>query len=289
MIKVPGYTLIELISSSDSSMVFRGHSNTDKTPVIIKVPRGESPSRADLAKMRWEYEIAKSLDTEGIVKPLDLISFKNNDALILEDFGGVSLSTFMTEQQIEPLLGLRIALHLADTLGSIHQKGIIHKDIKPSNIIINTKTDQFKLTDFSIASRISGEKQHHVKPDLLEGTLAYMSPEQTGRMNRSIDHRTDLYSLGITMYKIFTGNLPFDSLGMVELIHCHMAIPPKSPSECDRNIPNGYPHYNANPGKTIRPGNRTDRADGRFQTGGSRQDRDVAGKGGSRDRQIRSD
>ncbi|MBW2466659.1 MAG: AAA family ATPase, partial [Deltaproteobacteria bacterium] len=236
MIRIPDYTIGEQISASESSRVYRGYANLDKKPVIIKVPAAESPSRPDLAKIRWEYEIANSLEIEGIVKPVALIS-SPNCALILEDFGGFSLSSLVDVQKIELLLGLRIAIRLAKTIGRIHQKGIIHKDVKLANIIINPETEQVKLSDFSIASRISGEKQPHVKPDLLEGTLTYMAPEQTGRMNRSIDHRADLYSFGISLYKMFTGVLPFEDTGMVELIHCHMAIPPQPPCKKDPNIP----------------------------------------------------
>jgi serine/threonine protein kinase len=237
MINVPGYTVLDLLSSSDSSTLYRGRTDQDKSPVVIKMPGTEPPSRSELAQIRWEYEIAKDLDLEGVVRPINLISFQQSCALIMEDIGGVPLNTVMAEHTIDLMSGLQIALRLAETLGKIHQKGIIHKDIKPSNIILSKETGQIKLTDFSIASRVSGEKQPYVNPDLLEGTLAYISPEQTGRMNRSIDHRADLYSLGVTMYEIFTGVLPFASSEKVELIHCHMAIPPKPPRECDKNIP----------------------------------------------------
>lgn len=239
MVIIPGYSVLDTLSSTTSSTVYRGSADLDNSPVIIKISGSESPSPspAELAKTKWEYEVTSELDLDGVVRPLKLIPFKHGYALILEDFGGTSLRAIMAGQQIDLATGLQISLSLAQTLGLIHQKGIIHKDIKPSNIIVNQETGAVKLSDFSIASRISGEKQAGVTPDLLEGTLAYISPEQTGRMNRSIDHRTDLYSLGVTMYEMFTGVLPFDSTDKGELIHCHMAVPPRPPRKLDNSIP----------------------------------------------------
>jgi serine/threonine protein kinase len=237
MINVLDYTVTELIYSSVRSAVYRGQANQDKRPVVIKVLNIDYPTRENLAKLRREYDIARDLNFEGILHPIDIIPFQQGYALILEDFGGISLGSVMTKHKIGLLACMQIAVKLVDTIGRIHQKGIIHKDIKPSNIIINEETGQVKLTDFSIASHIFGERQEHVNPDILEGTLSYISPEQTGRMNRSIDHRADLYSLGVTLYEMLTGVLPFSATGAMELIHCHMAVPPKPPREIEKDIP----------------------------------------------------
>ncbi|MEC4817886.1 MAG: serine/threonine-protein kinase PknK, partial [Scytonema sp. PMC 1069.18] len=129
---------------------------------------------------------------------------------------------------------LQIAIQLASTLAQIHQKNILHKDIKPHNILINAKTGQIQLIDFSIASQILNENQNFSSTNLLEGTLAYMSPEQTGRMNRSIDYRTDLYSLGVTFYEMLTGKLPFQATDPLELVHCHIAKTPVPPNKLGR-------------------------------------------------------
>jgi serine/threonine protein kinase len=237
MIKIPGYTVTKLIFSDESTAVYRGYCCEDDRPIVIKVLRKENPSQAELTKISHEYEIAKYLDIEGVVRPISLVPFHKGYAIILEDFGGSSLKTAMEEHRIDILSCVQIAINLAEIVGKIHQRGIIHKDIKPSNIIVNAKTGQVKLTDFCIASRMSAERQEQINSHFIEGALAYISPEQTGRMGRSVDHRTDFYSLGVTLYEMFTGVLPYESSDAMELIHCHMAINPKSPRELDSDIP----------------------------------------------------
>ena len=237
MINLSGYSVTDLIFSGTSSAVYRGESRHDNTPVIIKVINIENPTHADIARVNREYEIARNISLEGVVRPVELIPFRQGYALVFEDFGGMALNTFMAGHKVPLLSCLQISVELARTLGNIHQKGIVHKDIKPSNIIFNNETGEVKLTDFSVASQIFGERQTFVNPDLLEGTLNYISPEQTGRMNRSIDHRADLYSFGVTLYELLTGVLPFRTSDAMELIHCHMAIQPSAPHELDRAIP----------------------------------------------------
>ncbi len=237
MLNLPGYTDLEEISSSSRSTVYRGLESQNKAPVIIKVLNIEQPSQADLAKIKREYELTKDLSSDGVLQPLALLPFEENFALILEDFGGVALSTLIASKKLDLLFCLQIAMKLTETLGKIHQQHIIHKDIKPSNIIINENAEQVKISDFSIAARVASERQSQINPDLLEGSLKYIPPEQTGRINRSIDHRADLYSFGVTLYEILTGFLPFTATDAMELIHCHMAISPKPPSEVDNAIP----------------------------------------------------
>jgi serine/threonine protein kinase len=157
--------------------------------------------------------------------------------LILEDFDGESLRAFLSSRTITIKDFLTIAIQLAETLGELHQKNIIHKDIKPQNIIINSVTGLVKITDFSIASRLSRENQTINDLNLLEGTLAYMSPEQTGRMNRSLDYRTDFYSLGVTFYEMLTGQLPYAATDAMELVHCHIAKNALPPHELSPHIP----------------------------------------------------
>ncbi|HEY9298698.1 MAG TPA: AAA family ATPase, partial [Phormidium sp.] len=178
-----------------------------------------------------------NLNLPGIIKPIKLQKHKNFLVLIFEDFGGESLKDNITSQRIELLDFLQIAIQLSDTIGQIHKHKIIHKDIKPQNIIINPETGLVKITDFRISSLLSVENQTISNPNLLEGTLAYMSPEQTGRMNRSIDYRTDFYSLGVTFYEMLTGQLPFQSSDPMELIHCHIAKQPEIPHALNQDIP----------------------------------------------------
>ena len=173
-----------------------------------------------------EYNLSQELQLPGIVKPLGLENYNNGLALILEDFGGQSLQQLISSKKLQLIDFLQIAIQLAQTLGELHRCKIIHKDINSQNIIIQPETRQVKITDFSIASRLDRENQTISNPKLVEGTLAYMSPEQTGRMNRVIDYRTDFYSLGVTFYEMLTSQLPFQATDPLELVHCHIAKQP---------------------------------------------------------------
>jgi predicted ATPase/GAF domain-containing protein/tRNA A-37 threonylcarbamoyl transferase component Bud32 len=228
MINIPGYTIYEKIYDGHKNTVYRGKSDREQRPVIIKKLNSECPSLEEIARLKQEYEITQAIACEGIVKSYALESYRHGFVLILEDFGGQSLRKFIKNQVLSDFDFLTIAISLTDTLTKLHQIPIIHKDIKPSNIIINPATKQVKLTDFSIASNLSCEHQNTPNSYLLQGTLAYMSPEQTGRINRVIDYRSDFYSLGVTFYEMLTGTLPFSSNDPMELIHCHIARKPPS-------------------------------------------------------------
>ena len=237
MIKLPGYEVTQIIHEGEKTILFRGTREQDKQPVIIKTLKPEYPTLEEITRLRHEYEIVKNLDLEGIVKPYSLENYKNGFALILEDFGGQSLKLFLKSKSLEIIYFLKIAINLVESLGSLHKNQILHKDIKPQNIILNPENGQVKITDFSIASRLSRENLTISNPNLLEGTLAYISPEQTGRMNRSVDYRTDFYSLGVTFYEMLTGGLPFQSTDPMELVHCHIAKKAVPPSQLKPEIP----------------------------------------------------
>ncbi len=237
MLDIPGYQIIELIYQSQKILVYRGHKKQIQGSVILKTLRADYPTVTDIAKLKHEYEISKNLDLAGIVKPYRLETYKNSPLLILEDFGGKALTELIASKKITLQRCLSIAIQLAKTIGNLHKKQIIHKDIKPQNIIINPETEQVKITDFSISSMLSKESQTISSPKLLEGTLAYMSPEQTGRMNRVIDYRTDFYSLGATLYEMLTGQLPFQETDPMELVHCHIAKQPIAPHIVNPEIP----------------------------------------------------
>jgi predicted ATPase/signal transduction histidine kinase len=238
MLTVPGYQITEEIQFGVHTVVYRGYRETERKPVILKILKSQFPTLEEIARLRQEYEITRNLDIEGIVRPYSLENCQNGLALILEDFGGQSVSQFLGERknlQLSEFLG--IAIQLAATLGELHRHQIIHKDIKPQNIIINPESGIVKLTDFSIASRLSSENPTLCHPNFIEGTLAYMSPEQTGRMNRAIDYRTDYYSLGVTFYEMLAGQLPFPSEDPMELVHCHIAKQPVPLHELNPEIP----------------------------------------------------
>ncbi|MEG3986700.1 AAA family ATPase [Microcoleus sp. S28C3] len=230
IIPLAGYRLTEQIYAGSRTLVYRGVRESDRTPVVIKLLRNEYPNFNELVGFRNQYTIAKNLNFPSIIHPLTLEVYHNSYALVMEDFGGVSLSTYLRvanahnpAQSLSLTEFLNLALQLTNILHYLYQNRVIHKDIKPANILINPETKQIKLIDFSIASLLPRETQEIKNPNVLEGTLAYLSPEQTGRMNRGIDYRSDFYSLGVTFYELLTGSLPFVSEDAMELVHCHLA------------------------------------------------------------------
>ncbi|OKH31956.1 serine/threonine protein kinase [[Phormidium ambiguum] IAM M-71] len=237
MLTLPGYQLTEAIHEGVKTVIYRGIKLPSQTSVIIKTLLAEYPTLEEISRLRHEYKIIFSLNIQGIPKAIGLENYKNGLALILEDFQGGSIKKLISTQKISILAFLSIARQLAETLHELHQNHIIHKDIKPQNILITPQNWLVKLIDFSIASRLSRETPTISNPDLLEGTLIYMSPEQTGRMNRSLDYRTDFYSLGVTFYEILTGELPFKTNDPLELVHCHIAKTPVPPHQVNPEIP----------------------------------------------------
>ena len=230
-LSIPGYKITEEIQAGSKTLIYRAIRKSDQKLVILKVLASEYPSLEELARLKHEYEITSNLEIHRLIKPLAIEPLQNRLMLVFEDEGGESLKQVLMQQKLDLKTFLQIAIQLTETLGELHQAQIVHKDIKPSNLIIlnHAQSLSVRLTDFSIATRLSRETQtlnHH--PTLLEGTLAYMSPEQTGRMNRCLDYRTDFYSLGITFYEMLAGQLPFVAEDPLELIHCHIAKQPVS-------------------------------------------------------------
>ncbi|MEH2352440.1 trifunctional serine/threonine-protein kinase/ATP-binding protein/sensor histidine kinase [Nostoc sp.] len=244
-VNIPGYKVSEELYNGSKTIVYRGYRETDSLPVVIKLLKNPYPSFSELLSFRNQYTIAKNLNSPLIVQTYSLEPHQNGYALVMEDFGGISLKDWGLRsgewkigRNLESLMEfLEIAIALCNTLDVLYRERIIHKDIKPANILINTETKQVKLIDFSIASLLPRETQTLINPNVLEGTLAYISPEQTGRMNRGIDYRTDFYSLGITFYELLTGVLPFKSNDPMELVHCHIAKIVPLVSETNSEIP----------------------------------------------------
>ncbi|RUR86525.1 serine/threonine protein kinase [Nostoc sp. PCC 7120 = FACHB-418] len=236
--KIPGYNINEELYHGSRTLVYRGYREVDQQAVVVKLLKNPYPSFNELLLFRNQYTIAKNLNSPLIVQTYSLEPCKNGYALVMEDFGGISLKewgTRETQQSLEEFL--MIAIALCNILDLLYHQRIIHKDIKPSNILINPQTKQVKLIDFSIASLLPRETQTLVNPNVLEGTLGYISPEQTGRMNRGIDYRTDFYSLGVTFYELLTGGLPFASNDPIELVHSHIAKIAPLAHEINSEIP----------------------------------------------------
>ncbi|OCQ98009.1 serine/threonine protein kinase [Oscillatoriales cyanobacterium USR001] len=234
---IPGYQIISEIYQGIHTIIYKALRESDREPVIIKMLRSEYPTIEQVTYLRQEYQITKNLNIKGIVKALDLKEFGNKFALILEYFNGISLQETASFRPLTIKEVIRIGIELSSTLAEVHNHYIIHKDIKTHNILINLETQEVKFNDFGIATRLSKETQNISHPNQLSGTLAYMPPEQTGRMNRSIDYRSDFYSLGVTFYEMLAGELPFKNIDALELIHSHIAVQPLPPVEINNSIP----------------------------------------------------
>ena len=228
--KIANYQALELIHKSERTLVYRGQNLETGQPVVVKLMGHEYPSFNELVQFRNQYAIAKNLDIPGLVKPYSLLRYNNGYALIMEDIGAISLAEYQRQFSVSLKQFWQISVSIAEILHHLHQNYIIHKDIKPANILIHPETQQVKLIDFSISSLLPKERTSLQTPNVLEGTLAYISPEQTGRMNRGIDYRSDFYSLGVTFYELLTGKRPFESEDPLELVHAHIAkTPPTIP------------------------------------------------------------
>ena len=234
---VSGYRIIEQIYIGTKTIVYRGIRESDQQAVIIKILRQEQPTFYEIIHFRNQYLIGKKLPIEGVVQPYSLIPYGHGYALIMEDFGGISLRQYCSILSVGEFLP--IALQMVQILHDLYVHRVIHKDIKPANVLIHPATKQIKLTDFSIASLLPQETDTLInyKSTVLEGTLAYLAPEQTGRMNRGIDYRTDFYALGVTFFELLTGQLPFQTNDPMEMIYSHIAKQPAELSSINPQIP----------------------------------------------------
>ncbi len=234
---IPGYVISDILYEGNDTIIYRAINSRNKKPVIIKSLKEEAQGSLKAARLSRELETLQSIGIEGVSKLSEKPVNGAPPLLVMEDFGGISLSAFIRTTTIELHQFLVIAGKVADILSRLHAKGIMHKNISPDNIIINPSTGEIRLIDFGISAQLSHEHTGAHNPAVLEGSLPYMSPEQTGRMNRSVDYRTDLYSLGITFYQLLTGDLPFATDDAMELIHCHIAKKLPLVSTCKPGVP----------------------------------------------------
>lgn len=237
MPNIKNYSIREMVAEGKHTMIFRAQRKSDDRFVIIKLLKTESVAPKHVEQLTHEFNMLSKLDSPYVVRALELVPIQNSLVLVMEDFNGTPLSRLLEEEEWDLLFSLEIAMNIASAIGDIHHQNIIHKDIKPQNILINLETKKTKIIDFGIATQLSREMQAVLTPEELKGSISYMSPEQTGRMNRSLDYRSDLYSLGITFYQLFTKKLPFDANTPLELIHMHIAQQPLPPNEVDSEIP----------------------------------------------------
>src|SRR5271170_6590953 len=227
-----GYELVPLREGADFTL-YRGRQYGNPSPVLAIALSAEQPSPQSVQRLEHEYSLAAELDRSWAAKPLALTRHEGRTFLILNDPGGEPLDGILERNQGQPLdltRALRIAIGLTTALAQVHRHGLIHKDIKPENVLVDD-ADSVWLTGFGVASRLPRESQPPAPPEIISGTLAYMAPEQTGRMNRSVDARSDFYSLGVTLYLMLTGTLPFDAADPLEWVHCHIARRPTPPRD----------------------------------------------------------
>ncbi|WP_437536027.1 AAA family ATPase [Sorangium sp. So ce726] len=232
-----GYVVSDTLHQGPEVIVCRALRASDGLPVVLK---GPIPGRAlprTIVRLRHEQAITREIAHPGVLRVLDVEEVEGLPVLVLEDLGGTSLDILLRRKRLTLSASLRIGIHVADALASLHHAGVIHKDIKPHNLLVRLDPLLVKVADFGIATRLSQEAPRAGNPDAADGTLAYMSPEQTGWMNRSLDCRTDLYSLGVTLYEMLVGAPPFTAPSAMELVHCHLARSPAPPHIACAEVP----------------------------------------------------
>jgi predicted ATPase/signal transduction histidine kinase len=228
--------VFEALRKDEEFILYRGRNGDDAVQVLVASPAVEYPAPESLKLLQHAYSLREELDARWAARPIATARHWERTVLVMEDPGGVPLDQLLG-QPLNLAFWLRLAISLSSAIGHLHQRGIVHKDIKPANVLVNSVTGQCWLTGFGIASRLPRERQSAEPPEFIAGTLAYMAPEQTGRMNRSIDSRSDLYALGVTLYEMLTGSLPFTATDPMEWVHCHIARQPVPPGERLNELP----------------------------------------------------
>jgi predicted ATPase/signal transduction histidine kinase/tRNA A-37 threonylcarbamoyl transferase component Bud32 len=238
MSMVANYALKEIVYQDRTAVVYRAYDRQARQPILFKTLRASHPSAIDIARLKHEYEITKALKIASILKPQRLeVDLFHNIALVFDDFQGHPFKKYLLQNKLEISLFLDIALQIIKGLKEIHNRDIIHKSLTSQNIWIDFESQRIKITNFSRASLFLRENQKINDCELFKEDLAYISPEQTGRMNRMLDYRTDFYSLGVTFYEMLTGHLPFQSTDSMELMHCHIAKQPQPISHYSPDVP----------------------------------------------------
>ncbi|HXB67525.1 MAG TPA: AAA family ATPase, partial [Candidatus Acidoferrales bacterium] len=230
--------LLDPIRNGPEFTLYRGRQRGNPSPVLVLAPTAEQPLPQSVRRLEHEYSLAAELESAWAAKPMALTRHEGRTILVLADPGGEPLDRVLDrdrleqgkDQPVDPARFLRLAIGLAAALGHAHKRGLIHKDIKPGNVLADDAGHVW-LTGFGIASRLPRERQAPAPPAIIAGSLAYMSPEQTGRMNRSVDARSDLYSLGVMLYEMLMGVLPFAAADPLEWVHCHIARQPVAPAD----------------------------------------------------------
>jgi predicted ATPase/signal transduction histidine kinase/ActR/RegA family two-component response regulator len=232
-----GYRIVELVHESSSTLVFRAERERGRRPVVLKILKPEAATPGALASYRHEHDVLHGLRGTGVIEILGLEMVQGMPMLVLEDFGAESLARLHRKQRFSLERTLALAARVVDTLSEVHARGIVHGDINPANVLLDPINDVVKIADFGASKVLSGAPLAPEGRQRLEVTLAYMSPEQTGRVSRPVDHRTDFYSLGVSLYELCTGRLPFTTDDPLQLVHSHLARQPAPAHTIDAAVP----------------------------------------------------
>jgi predicted ATPase/serine phosphatase RsbU (regulator of sigma subunit)/tRNA A-37 threonylcarbamoyl transferase component Bud32 len=236
-LNLEGYEILSRVLTQSKRDLYIAFSKALNKKVIVKnVSSGDDLNPA-VVNLRNEYEIIKYLSDELELQAYDFIKHTDGFALVMDYIEGPSLREKITQGPMEIDTFFHYAIELTHKLQKIHSKKVIHKDIKPDNVIVENETNTLVLIDFGISTRLQKQESNWTPPNVLEGSIPYISPEQTGRMNRIVDYRTDFYSLGVTFYEMITGRLPFESEDLLEVIHSHLAKLPEPPVKIRPNLP----------------------------------------------------
>ena len=229
MISLKEYKTGDIVHSNPRWTISKGVRLKDNKPVFIKTLSIDNPANSDLKRFQHDYEIGSSLEHENVLSYLDLVPSAGGLAIIAEDFSSQSLNFFIKQNTFTHQSFLSFAIQIVSALDCIHRQKIIHSDINPASIFFNPTKNTAKIVDFSLAYQLNWEIDFESSPYDISGSLAFISPEQTGRINRRVDVRSDFYSLGVTFYYLLTGKLPFEQTDPARLIHAHIAQYPVTP------------------------------------------------------------
>nr|CRH04771.1 Putative serine/threonine kinase with two-component sensor domain [Candidatus Magnetococcus massalia] len=242
---VPGFKILEILSDSGEYIVYRAQREGEDGEVVLKTLRAKYPQKDEIAEIQRDFQIAQRLHADGIIQVHDLIPYGHGTLAIEMEAFGLSLNDFLLNKGGKTLpldQFFPLAIRLAKILGYMHGKSIVHKDISPKNVLIEPDSGEIRLIDFGISSELSRERQDVALSKRLEGSLPYISPEQTGRMNRDLDYRSDYYSLGVSFFQLLTGRLPFSANDALEWVHCHISLSPPAVHTVNEKIPEALSH-----------------------------------------------
>lgn len=231
------YTLVDLIDETRGALVYKGFETENQNPVIVKILKTATPSAAAVAKVKNEYQIIRTIRHKGLVPVLGMVEDNGRLAVVSGDINGQSIESCIEKQPFALKDFLKAGIEISDTLSEIHHNEIFHGEISPAHLYIDQKTGDVRITDFGVNSLLTRKYDELYNEDVIRESLCYISPEQTGRMNRWVDYRTDMYSLGVLFYQMLTGQVPFFSNDPMEVIYSHLAVSPAPPSKLNPKIP----------------------------------------------------